>query len=219
MTRIASERLLWRINQAAPNAPGIISGIARVPLTDEVIGEIKECLLSSEVSEVKWGISFASGILVLNPPREFLQWLLPMVPKWLTHADWEIRERGLEIFIRLRDNYKNYRELMLNMIKDPDASVRGLALRQNRTFLTKEDIPVLLEFQNDDYMTETEMGSPLIYALRNEALAAIEDLCGRQFRKSEKVKTVEGSLMVYWWDWQPVLEWWDKYKRKRFFWK
>jgi len=63
-------------------------------------------------------------------------------------------------------------------------------LKEYRTFLTREDIPVLLTFQNDDYMTETEIGSPLIYAIRNDALVAIETLCGKPFTKTEKVKPV-----------------------------
>jgi len=67
-------------------------------------------------------------------------------------------------------------------------------------------------------MTETEMGSPLVYAIRNDALAAIESLCGKSFRKSEKVEPGEAGRMVYWWDWQPFLDWWGKRQSKWRFW-
>jgi hypothetical protein len=124
----------------------------------------------------------------------------------------------MEIFIRLRGNYANYRELMLKMLKDPEPVVRWDALKAYQTFLKREDISALLDFQNDDYMSETEMGSPLVYPLRNLALAIIEELCQKQFTKTEKVKPVEGSLMVYWWDWQPFLDWWGKRQSKWRFW-
>jgi len=219
MVKTASERLLERVNRVTPDSIGIRDGIARIPLTPEVIGEIKECLSSANVSEVKWGLSFAEGYLDLKPPQEFLQWVLPRVPAWLKHANWDVRDSALEIFIRLRNSYGNYREVMLEMLQDPDEQVRWHALRQYRSFLTQDDIPALLAFQNDRYMTETEMGSPLVYAIQNDALAAIEDLCGKRFNKTEKVEPVEGSLMVYWWDWQPFLGWWKKQQGKGRFWR
>lgn len=214
----ASERLLERVNQVTPESIGIRDAIPLIPLTPEVIADIKECISSASAYELKWGLSFAEAYLDSKPPQELLKWLLPMVPDWLTHQDWDVRERSLGIFIRLGDNYKNYRKIMLNMLRDPEAVVRWRALLNCQTFLTRMDIPVLLSFQNDDYITETEMGSPLIYAIRNDALAAIEDLCGRKFKKNEKVKPVEGTLMVYWWDWQPFLDWWEKHQGKRRFW-
>lgn len=219
MIKAASDRLIERANQAGASSTGIsVANIARIPLSGEIVGEILECLSSPDVSELKWGLWFAFGILDSKPPQDFLKGLISKVPAWLKHEEWDVRDRALNIFIRLRDNYKNYREVMLEMLRDPEAVVRWHALKAYQTFLTREDIHLLLGFQNDDYMSETEMGSPLIYAIRNDALAVIEALCGKQFTKTEKVKTVEDGLMVYWWDWKPFLEWSNKQKRKWRFW-
>jgi hypothetical protein len=216
MSKIASERLLERAKRVNPSSLGISAAdIARIPLSDEMVSEITECLSKLDVvSELKWGLSFTLGVLDVNPPQDFLKWLLPKVPIWLKHQDWDVRERALEIFVRLRNNYKNYRESMVEVLQDPEAVVRWRALKEYRTFVSQEDISVLLHFQNDKYMSETEMGSPLVYAIRNDALAAIETLCGKPFRKSEKVGPGEAGRMVYWWDWQPFLDWWGKNQSK-----
>lgn len=218
--KTASERLIARAQPFKLDSIGISANdIARIPLTNEMIGEVEECLSNSDVAELKWGLWFANGMLDSNPPEEFLKRLLLRVPIWLKHEEWDVRNRALELFVRLRTNYKGYRETMLKMLQDPETAVRWEVLKAYRTFLTPKDIPLLLSFQNDEYMTETEMGSPLVYAIRNDALAAIEDLCGRKFKKTEKVKPVEGTLMVYWWDWQPFLDWWGKRQSKWRFWK
>jgi hypothetical protein len=138
---------------------------------------------------------------------------MPKIPVWLKHRDGVVRERALDIFMRLRDNYKIYKEVMVGMLRDVNPVVRWRALREYKTFLTREDIPVLLDFQSDRYMTESSMGSPMIYAIRNDALEAIEDLCGKRFSKSEKVEPSEAEQLVYWWDWQPFLDWWNGQQR------
>jgi len=108
---------------------------------------------------------------------------------------------------------------MLEMLNDPEPTVRWEVLKAYQMFMKREDIPLLLDFQKDDYMSETEMGSPLIYPIRNQALTVIEALCQRQFAKTEKVEMSEAGLMVYWWDWQPFLDWWNKRRSKWRFWK
>jgi hypothetical protein len=220
MINLTSDRLIARAKRFKTDSIGISAAdIARIPLTGEVIAEIIECLSNSDVSELKWGLWFAFGILDSNPPQDFLKWLVPRVPGWLKHENWDVRDNALIVFARLRDNYKNYRQLMLEMLKDPEPTVRWNALKQYQTFLNREDIPLLLSFQNDDYMSEAEMGSPLVYPLRNMALAIIEELCQKQFTKSEKVEPGEAGRMVYWWDWQPFLDWWGKRQSKWRFWE
>lgn len=154
-----------------------------------------------------------------NPGEEFLNWLFVRIPGWLKHENWDVRNRALDLFVRFRNNYSNYSKIMLEMLSDPDSGVRWDVLRNYKTFLTKEDIPALLTFQNDNYMSETEMNSPLIYAIRNDALKAIEDLCGKQFRKSERVEPGPDGLLVYWWDWALFLEWWEGQNRGWRLWK
>jgi hypothetical protein len=220
MSKSASERLLERVKELQQDPFGVsCEDIARLSLDDGMIGDILECLSDpKDVPELKWGLWFTLGILKSNPPQSFLKWLVPRIPTWLKHRDGGVREGALEIFVPLRKNYKNYKKLMIGLLQDPSPVVRGRAVREYKTFLAGEDIPMLLHFKNDKYMTETEMGGPLLYAIRNDALAAIEALCGRQFTKSEKVEPSEADKMVYWWDWQPFLDSWNEKQNKwRFF--
>jgi len=220
MNGSASQRLIDRVRKVVPKSLGIGDAeISCVPLTKEVIADIKECLSSSEAYELKWGLTFAHGFLGSNPPEEFLNWLFIRIPEWLKHENWDVRNCSLDLFVRFRKTYENYREVMLGMLNDPEPTIRWEVLRHHKTFLQKEDIPALLRFQNDEYMSETEMNSPLIYAIRNHALTIIEDLCGKQFRKSEKVEPGPNGLLVYWWDWAPFLEWWEAQNRGWKFWK
>lgn len=212
MNKGASKRLIERVKRLQQDPFGVsCEDIARLPLDDGMISDILECLSDPEdVPELKWGLWFTLGILKSNPPQSFLKWLVPRIPTWLKHCDGGVREAALDIFVPLRKNYKNYEKLMIGLLRDPNPVVRGRALRESKTFLTRKDVPMLLHFQNDKYMTETKMGSPLLYAIRNDALAAIETLCGKQFTKGEKVEPCETDDMVYWWDWQPFLDWWNE---------
>ena len=149
MKQTTSERLIQRVKELTPDSIGISAdAIARLPLTGEVIKDIEECLSSRDIAELKWGLWFANGILGSKPPQKFLKGLLSRVPVWLKHGNSDIRDTALEIFVRLRDNYKDYKETMLTLLKDPEAVVRWHALRQYRTFLTREEIPKLIDFQN-----------------------------------------------------------------------
>ena len=94
--------------------------------------------------------------------------------------------------IRLRENFPGYRSMMLRCLKDPDPDVSTNALAAYETFLTEKDIPLLLEFQRDDYMSETSMNSPLIYAIRNQALAIIEQLLWADISEARECQGYRG---------------------------
>jgi hypothetical protein len=122
--------------------------------------------------------------------------------------------------IRLADNFSDYRSMMLRCLNDQNSTIRAEALAAYETFLTKKDIPLLLQFQDDKFMSETSMGGPLIYPIRNQALVIIEKLCGHLFLKHEKVQVLEGGGNVSWYDWKPFLDWWSVYKPMNWrFWK
>jgi hypothetical protein len=94
----ASDRLIERAKLAGAGSFGISAAdIARIPLTEEVIDEISECLSSRDPSEVKWGLYFAAGILDSNPPEQFLRWLMSKVPDWIKHENWDIRDEALAV--------------------------------------------------------------------------------------------------------------------------
>ena len=216
----ASERLLERVRPFKGDSVGIgIEHIAKMPLSSEAVADIFECLRSENVSDLSWGLWFAQGVLDSNPPQELLRFLVRQLPKWIAHHQEALREHALPLLIRLRENFPGYRSMMLRCLKDPDPDVRTNALAAYETFLTEKDIPLLLEFEQDDYMSETSMNSPLIYAIRNQALAIIERLCGQKFPKHENVKAIEDGHTVYWWDWRPFLDWWEKQRRKWRFWR
>jgi hypothetical protein len=180
-----------------------------MPLTNDVVADIMECLRDRDVFELKIGLFFAEGVLDSRPPQQLLLLLVDKLPKWITHENDDVREAALPIFVRLGENFRDYRTMMLARLADSVPMVRSLALGAYRTFLTRKDIPLLLRFQHDEYMSETSMGSPLIYPIRNQALAVIEALCGKTFTKHEEVRILEDNHTVYWWDWHPFLAWWS----------
>jgi hypothetical protein len=143
MNSPATERLLAHVKPFQPKGSiGIsLDEVARIPLTAEFISDIEKCLSSPDVAELKWGLWFANGILASKPSQEFLKDLLPRVPDWLGHDDWNVRKSALELFVRLRENFKNYKETMRTMLRDPEAVVRWYALLQYQTFLGKKMFP------------------------------------------------------------------------------
>jgi hypothetical protein len=211
MTRNASDRLIERVRPFKGDSSGIaIEHIAKMPLTPTVVADILECVRNNDITELGWGLWFAQGILDSQPPRELLKFIVAELPKWIRHEATSIREGALPLLIRLRENFPNYRAVMLECLKDTDPEVRIDALAAYSTFLTNKDIQALLDFQRDDYMSETSMNSPLVFLIRNQALEIIERLCGQKLPKHENVKMLEDGHTVYWWDWKPFLDWWKK---------
>ena len=212
MPQLASDRLLRRVRPylTSPLGPSI-EDVAEMPLTAEAVADISECLRSSDISELKWGLWFAEGVLDSNPPRDLLCFLVAELPKWMKQENDDVRERALPLLIRLRDNFRDYRSLMLECLRDPSPDVRADALAAYATFLAAKDIPILMQFQQDDYMSETSMNSPLVYVIRNQALEIIERLCGQELPRHENVKALEDGHTVHWWDWQPFLDWWARH--------
>lgn len=215
----SSDRLIEKAERYIGDSVGIgIEDIGKIPLTEEFLSDLFACLRATDPKELKWGLWFAQGILDSGPPDNFLQFLVSRIPSWLTHQNEDIREESLSLLIRLRENFDNYRSLMLHSLQDSNPSIRGEALQHFQTFLTSKDVPVLLKFKDDEYMSETSMGSPLIYPIRNQALAVIEALLGRKFSKNENVKVIDDAHTVYWWDWKSFLDWWEG-QQKRKAWK
>jgi len=219
VSKQASDRLIQRTRPFQGDAIGIaLEDIAKIPVVADVVADIFECLRSPDVSELKWGLWFAQGVIDSNPPKELLRFLVAELPKWMRHQNDDVRERALSLLIRLRENFPNYRSMMLECLKDSASGVRAETLAAYPTFLTAKDIPALMEFQHDDYMSETSMNSPLVYLIRNQALEIIERLCGQKFPKHENVKLLEDGHTVYWWDWKPILDWCNKRQSKWHFW-
>jgi len=215
MAEPASDRLFAKVKPYRSSPPGAsLKDIQKMPLTSDFVADIMECLRDQDVFELKIGLFFAAGVLDSKPSQELLLLLVDKLPAWMTHENDDVREAALPVFIRLGESFRDYRAMMLERLADSVPMVRSLALGAYRTFLTRRGIPLLLRFQLDDFMSETSMGSPLIYPVRNQALAVIEALCGKTFTKHEVVRVLEDGYTVYWWDWQPFLDWWEKRQRK-----
>lgn len=193
--------------------------IAKVPWSRELESAVLGCLKSKDKADLVWGLFFSEGILRKGAGELLLAELRRMLPSFIKHQEAAVREMALPLLITLRESYTDYRATMLECLSDTNSEVRMHALAAFQTFLNREDIPLLLDFQNDDYMSETEMNSPLVYPIRNQALAVIGALCQKRFPKAEKVKMVEDGQMVYWWDWKPFLDWWRKRQSKWRFWE
>jgi hypothetical protein len=216
-----SDRLIEKALPFKGDSLGIgLEAIAKIQLTRDVLDDVLECLRSAQSSEIGWGLFFVRGLLDSDPPQELLRFLVEKLPSWTRSESEDVRERAVPLLVRLRSNFVDYRAMMLQCLKDANPVVRGRALNEYQTFLSAEDIPILLELRNDNYMSETSMYSPLIYPLRNKALSIIEHLSGKVFAKDENVKALDDGHTVYWWDWAACLEWWEHRKGKsRNFWK
>src|SRR4051794_16258547 len=108
-----SKRLLERANPFRGDCIGIgLQHISKIALTADVIAEITACLDSGDSGEVGWGQWFALGLLDSHLPQQLLLRLVREIPGWLEHPEERIREHAVQLLIRLRDSFPNYRELM-----------------------------------------------------------------------------------------------------------
>jgi hypothetical protein len=103
----------------------------------------------------------------------------------------------------MRSQLPDFRQTMLTFLHDPSVTVRTAALLASETFLRKDEIEPLVQFQSDDRISETGgMGGPWRYIYRDEALLRIEKLADRSFRKHE-LSDVKNNQVIFWWDLAP----------------
>jgi hypothetical protein len=211
--------LIQKIRSFTPRQPGSVGmgldDFKDVPLTEDLLRAILDCLKSADKIDRRFGLFACEGVLTrrglnaLGP--ELRETLLGQLPASQGDEDPSNREQSIRLLIELRDLFPGYRDLMLRHLKASDSFVKLYALSVYETFLTKKDVPILLNLQWDEYYMEEGMGSPVHrYVVRNKALEVIEKLCGRHFRTNELFVTLDSGHMAYWRDWEPFLQWWQR---------
>src|SRR6266403_123112 len=212
MPSSASDRLIERTRPFKKHHYGIgLADVGAIPVDIDTINDIKECLRSSNVDELRWGLFFSLGLLrgKGQVDRTLSEDLIQSLPEWVKHRDARIRSAALPILFELRDAVPNFAHQMVECLVDTDAEVREFALRNAHLFIPQKGINRLLPFRTDPYAAEAELGGSLTYVLRNLALEQIENILRKRFPKSE-LSEVHNHKVHFWWDWQPFLTWWAR---------
>lgn len=188
--------------------------IARIPLSEEILTDLKAALGSSEFKNNKLALFFCQGLLQKRPrSRELIDLVVAAVRDLIKSNDGHLRSYTVPVLIQLREDLPDYREQMLNLLCDAESSVRTAALLGSDTFLRDKEIEPLLPFRFDTVVSETDgMGGPWRYIFRDEALFRIERSLERTFGMHE-CSEAKDNQVIFWWDWVPFLEWWSKQKR------
>ena len=201
--------------QEAPHGVSL-EDFARIPASPSIGEEILDGLSRSDPRDRSVSLFFCEGFsrhakLTMLGER-FISALPSRVEALISDPDDSVRSAAYPLFVQMAQRSPNYRSAMLKALTDRDSVVRTVALNASATFLKKREIEPLLPFEHDPYLSEVGgMGGPVHYVIRNHALATIERMLDRQFVKHELTEMVEGEA-VFWWDWKPMLDWYEKSK-------
>src|SRR5205807_9276341 len=208
------QRLLRRARpyQTSKLGPSI-DDISNIDVTKEVVDDLRLGLQSGDFDATKCALFFCQGLLQRSTSPKLFDLLQLEIPNLLRSEVPYLRGYVVPVTVAARQHLPNFRATMLGLLADPDHAVRTAALLATDTFLQKGEIEPLILFQSDTSVSETEaMGGPWRYVFRDEALFRIEKLAGRSFRKYESSE-INGERVVFWWDWQPFLDWWVARRR------
>jgi len=203
-----------------------LEDFAAIPATPDFGDEIMQGFHSDDPVDRRVSLFFCEGFLKYDHAaqlgRNFVESLPSEAVRLVGDPDDLTRSAAHLLLIAVRGSVVGYRTLMLKALADQSSSVRTVALNATETFLKSREIEPLLSFESDSYLSEIGgMGGPIHYVLRNQALTTIERMAGRQFAKHELTEIKE-SEVVFWWDWNPMLEWyrasksglWAKFRNK-----
>ena len=119
----------------------------------------------------------------------------------------KIRSSCFKLLRSFHPKVSNYRNLMLEGLKDSDPTVRWEALLSYETYCYPKEVTPLEKFEHDNYCAEMNMSGPLNYELRNLALETIEKVIGENFKKTEKLELTDNKEVSFYWDWTPYHKW------------
>lgn len=206
------KRLLARIPEPRTHPVGICAAdVQRVPCTPEFIAELMECLESEDPMDLKMGLFFAetaSG----NPEfskfgRASLARIAALACQALGHPDRQVQTSALETVVGYRAFCDGYRNLMLGQLASETPGCRRVALAAAPTFLTDQDLALLMPFHKDSEYGETGgMGGPLRYTTRDLALEVAERIAGRRFPAGDCSEQANGTT-VSWRSWSSFMRW------------
>ena len=214
MTESIQQRLLRRAKpyQTSKLGPSL-NDIAQMELSEALYDDLRLGLQSGDFDATKSALFFCQGLLQRPANARIFKLLESEIPSLLCSEIPYLRGYVVPLVVAAREYLPNFRETMLKLLADPDHAVRTAALLASDTFLRRGEIAPLIPFQWDTSVSETEaMGGPWRYIFRDEALLRIENLASKSFRKFESSESTGGRI-VFWWDWQPFIDWWAANQR------
>lgn len=188
-----------------------IRDLAHVPLSPELLSDIKVCVSSNDHLAIVSGLYVLKGLLIEKAiedlPKDFKAFLVKRIEELLDHPVGPVVFDAIDWYGQLRDCYPNYRDRMLEFLASEDLGRRKFALRYFPAYAKQGEVEPLLRFRNDDYAGEVRPMGDWEYELRNRALELVEKQLGKGFPRILRSEPHEGTR-VTWYDWAPVLEWW-----------
>lgn len=213
----AAERLRQRVYFKIGNTTKSISfvDIQTLDIDQDIVSDVSDCLRSDELQTLSTGFYFLSSLLQKYPASsfgtEFIAFLVKRVRDLLNHESKFVCAKALELFVWLRQNYPDYRYVMLSQLASHDLGCRRIALNNYETYAVRDEVTPLLKFCADDYAAEFSMMGTMRYESRDIALEKIENIVGKKFRLNQLSEQYDGGL-VTWYDWKPFLMWLENNK-------
>jgi HEAT repeat protein len=211
---ISIEKLKARLPSLRSQTTGISAeDVASIQFNDEYFREIVDAITSPNEKEQRIGYFFAEHLApeILSQPQKAA--LVTAAIATLKREEWGLREAAAALLVKFGSGLCDLRQLMVPLLEDKTGAVRKIALRSFPIYAARDDLALLLDFENDDYTSEVGMGGHLIYELRNLALETIESMTGRQFKKIQRQDSPLNKKVALWWDWDPYHKWRKSYWR------
>jgi hypothetical protein len=203
-----------------------IRDLANVPITKELLADIKTCISSEDHLAIGSGLYVLKGVMrgtgEVKPlatrvydvlPYDFYKFLISRIEQLLDHPFNPVVYDAMDWYGQFWDRYPDYRERMLKFLASDDLGRREGAIKYYLTYAKPGEVEPLLHFRNDDYAGETRPLGDWEFELRNKALDLIEKQLDRTFpriQRNEPYAPGGKGARVIWYDWAPFLEWWLK---------
>jgi hypothetical protein len=206
-------RVFFKIGAARKSIS--VADIQALDIDQNIVMDIHSCLQTEDVQILSTGFFFLNSLLQKFPAKnfgsEFVSFLIKRVRDLLNHESEFVCSKALELFIWLRQNYPDYRDVMLSYLSSKKLGCRKIALNNFETFAERNEVTPLVKFYSDNYAAENSMMGVMRYELRDIALEKIEFIIGKKVRLAQLSETYDGGT-VTWYDWTPFLLWWEKNK-------
>jgi len=191
--------------------------VQQLSLTRDLVEDILNCLASSDIVDQQMALFFTDILIEPGSIDKNQQAnLIAQIIRLSGATGKQVQAPAYKLLARYSSQVPDYRAMMLNGLQNPDPMVRKEALLAHGSYCRAKEVFPLEAFENDNYLTETVMGGPLVYELRNIALEAIERAIGKTFQKSEKSEAQSSGAVAFWWDWTPYHVWKDRWFKKLF---
>ncbi len=208
MARV-SDKLKERLNGIRAYPVGLSADdVKRLQLTPDLVEDVLSSLASADVVDQQIALFFSEVLIwpgKINPAHEST--LVSRIVDLGRGPTDRVKSSALKMVTRFRASVPDFRSLMMEGLSSSDPMVRKEAVLAYELYCLPKEVAPLERFEHDDYVTETAMGGPLLYELRNLALETIERVIGKNFRKAEKTEARSTGEVAFWWDWSPYHAW------------